>query len=266
MPIPLRDILDWLAVTAPPDLAESWDNTGLLLGDEGASISSILTCLTLTPDVAREAIHSGTGLVVTHHPIFFRPVQKLTTGDSQGRMVLDLVRAGIAVYSPHTSWDNAALGINQQWADLLELTEVSPLRPCVTNPALGGGRWGKLRRPAALSELIQRIHNLSGQNVLSWTGNPETRIDTMGIACGSAGEFLRDAHTCGCQLFITGETRFHTQLEARELGVNLVLLGHFPSERRGLERLAELLAGRFPDVAVQASQSESDPAQWSLGK
>ncbi len=130
----VADIVAFLERFAPLDLAEEWDNVGLLAGDRGRETQAVLTCLTLTPDVAREAIERRAGLVVTHHPVLFRAVQRLTADDSQGAMLLDLIAAGVAVYSPHTAYDSAADGINQQLARRLGLTDIEPLRPL---PAAG---------------------------------------------------------------------------------------------------------------------------------
>ncbi|OYW24802.1 MAG: Nif3-like dinuclear metal center hexameric protein, partial [Planctomycetales bacterium 12-60-4] len=130
----LNEVISALEILAPPKLAESWDNTGLLLGDREATIERVLTCLTLTPDVAEEAVSAGAQLIVTHHPILFKAVQRLIADTVEGRTVLTLARHGIAVYSPHTAWDNAPQGINQQLADLLELTDVVPLRPQSADP------------------------------------------------------------------------------------------------------------------------------------
>ena len=76
-----------------------------------------------------EAVSTGTNLIVTHHPILFRPTQKLTDATPEGRLVLALLKAGIAVYSPHTAFDNCAGGINEQLARKLELRDTTSLRP-----------------------------------------------------------------------------------------------------------------------------------------
>jgi dinuclear metal center YbgI/SA1388 family protein len=122
------DVVRHLEQFAPPALAAEWDNVGLLLGDRAAEIRQVMTCLTVTPESAAEAIESGAGLIVTHHPILFRAVKRLTTATPEGRMVLDLVRAGVAVYCPHTAFDNTRDGINERIAGRLELTNVRPLR------------------------------------------------------------------------------------------------------------------------------------------
>src|SRR6185437_15208611 len=121
-------ILDYLEPFAPLELAANWDNVGLLLGERSAPVERIMTCLTVTPESAAEAIEARANLIVTHHPILFRGVKRLTDATPDGRMLLDLVRAGVAVYSPHTAFDNTRGGINDLLARRLGLTDVAPLR------------------------------------------------------------------------------------------------------------------------------------------
>lgn len=125
----IAQVTDFLGRWAPLALAEEWDNVGLLIGDRTWPLKNVLTCLTLTPDVAREAVERQAGLVVSHHPVLFRPVQRITAETTEGGMLLDLIRAHTAVYSPHTGYDSARDGINQQLAELLGLTDISVLRP-----------------------------------------------------------------------------------------------------------------------------------------
>jgi len=121
-------VIDFLERFAPPDLAADWDNVGLLLGERETEVRRVMTCLTVTPDSADEAIEFGVQLIVTHHPILFRSVKRLTGATPEGRMLLALIRAGVAVYSPHTAFDNTRGGINELLARRLELTEIAPLR------------------------------------------------------------------------------------------------------------------------------------------
>lgn len=362
----LQDVLTTLQAIAPLETAAEWDNVGLLLGDATGDISVAMTCLTLTPDVAEEAVRERVGLVVTHHPILFKAVKQLTSASAEGRMLLSLARQGIAVYSPHTAWDNADEGINQQLADLWELQNIQPLRPwpreeqvqIVTfvpvehrlavqralwdagagvineyrecsyyvsgmgtfygseesNPAIGQagrleqvaedrlevvcpaklvnhaiqqlrsahpyeepaidvyprrslpsdrgqGRSGDLPQPVSLRELNRRICDLLNVRQTPFVGSPDLTIQRLGIACGAAAEFIKDAQHAGCQALLTGEARFHVCLEARTAGFGLILPGHYATERPGMERLAELLAERHPGLRVFASAAESDPLQ-----
>ena len=113
---------------APRRLAESWDNVGLLIGDRSRPVARVMTCLTVTPTTAREAIDRAAALIVTHHPLLYRPVQQLTADDPQGRMLLELIRAEVAVYCPHTAFDSTTGGINDQIAERLGLASHGPLR------------------------------------------------------------------------------------------------------------------------------------------
>jgi dinuclear metal center YbgI/SA1388 family protein len=254
---------------APLDLAEEWDNVGLLLGDLQDDVDRVQTCLTLTANVAREAIDKQAQMIVSHHPILFRPVQRLTADSSDGRMLLDLIAAGIAVYSPHTGYDSAVAGINQQLAEMFELKQIAPLRPDVeaesgdAAPAIGAGRYGTLGQPTQLSELIQTIKQQLRLDSLQFVGNDQAMVERVGIACGSAAEFLGDAARADCQLFITGEARFHSALEAVSLDMNMVLVGHYASERPAVERLADTISTALPQLTVWPSESESDPIQWA---
>jgi len=124
----LATVVDYLDRFAPRHLAADWDNVGLLLGERSAAVERIMTCLTVTPESVAEAIESRANLLVTHHPIFFRGIKRLTGDTPEGRMLLALARAGVAVYSPHTAFDNTSGGINELLARRLSLTDVVPLR------------------------------------------------------------------------------------------------------------------------------------------
>ncbi len=124
----IAHIIDFLKDLAPLSLAAPWDNVGLLLGDDSLPLRGVMTCLTMTPVVAREAIDGGANLIVTHHPILFHAIKTLTAATAEGRMLLDLAGAGVAVYSPHTAFDNCAGGINDILARRLGLLDCKPLQ------------------------------------------------------------------------------------------------------------------------------------------
>jgi dinuclear metal center YbgI/SA1388 family protein len=125
----VADVIALLENLAPPTLAAGWDNVGLLLGRRNSAVKRLMTCLTVTPDSAAEAVAEGAQLVVSHHPILFRGAKRLNDGTAEGRIILELAGAGVAVYSPHTAFDNTAGGINDLLAARLNLTAVAPLRP-----------------------------------------------------------------------------------------------------------------------------------------
>lgn len=256
----VQTIYDFLEGFAPTDLAEDWDNVGLLVGDRSRPVSRVMTCLTVTPTSSSEAIKRKADLVVTHHPVLFRPISRLTSDDTAGRLLLDLIAAGVAVYSPHTALDSAPDGINQQLARHLSLENIAPLIPIQEgSKGLGSGRFGTLSKPTTVSEIAKHLKGLLGAESLGLVGDRERKVQSIAVACGSAGEMLAPAHQQGCDLFVTGEANFHTCLEAEATGMALLLLGHFHSERFALEQLAQVLAEKFSDLEIWASQQEANP-------
>lgn len=124
----VAELAAYLERFAPRDLAADWDNVGLLLGDPASLVNRLMTCLTITSDVVQEAIREQVNLIVSHHPILFRAVKKLTANSSDGKLILPLVRAGVAVYSPHTAFDNCPGGINDILCRRLGILNPAPLR------------------------------------------------------------------------------------------------------------------------------------------
>lgn len=263
-------IIDFLNIFAPLNLAEEWDNVGLLLGRPESETKKILTCLTLTPDVAMEAIDNQVSLIVSHHPILFRPVQKISSESLEGEIILSLVESGIAVYSPHTAFDSAREGINRLLAEMFQLENIQVLRPkLIADPdspeaenVIGAGRFGDLPEEITLKDFLEKVRTGFSLDHLQYIGNPDTPVSRVGIACGSAAEFMDDALDAGCDLFLTGEARFHDCLKARASNISMVLVGHYASERLAVEQLATVISKEFPTIDVRASKIESDPLKW----
>ena len=262
----VADVCRYLESFAPAVLAEDWDNVGLLMGDRQDSVSKVMTCLTVTNAVVEEAIAENVNMVVTHHPIPFKGVKRISTDSLTGSLLWKLASNGIAVYSPHTAFDSARGGINKQLADGLGLSDVKPLTPFELSDAessegLGKGRRGDCQ-PVKLGVLASTVAGFLQVTGLHVVGDPEMEVSRVGIGCGSAGEFIHSALRSGCQVLLTGEARFHTCLEAEALGIAMILPGHYASERFALETLATQLTEEFPDVFVWASRQESDPLTW----
>jgi len=250
---------------APVRLAADWDNVGLLVGDRLRGVTRLMTCLTITGPVVEEALEEQVDLIVAHHPLPFRPLKKLTTDTHEGRLVWRLANAGVSIYSAHTAFDSAAAGINQAWAEGLDLDNIGPLEPISASddPAIGVGRRGETIGGATLDELVGAIKRLLQIDGLHVVGPSNRKVSRVGIACGSAGELLEAAIAERCDVFVTGEARFHTVLAAEAADTAMVLVGHYASERFGMERLATQLAAALTDVTVWASKRETDPLRWA---
>lgn len=255
----VQDVCRVMDELFPPRLAENWDNVGLLLGKLSGSVEKLMTCLTLTEEVAEEAVRKGVQMVVTHHPILFRGTKRITDQTAEGRTILRLAESGIAVFSPHTSFDSAGQGINQRLAEGFGLREISPLR---TNPefsGLGSGRAGTLPKGVDRSQFLQTVSRVTGAGFLQTALFGTGEVRRVGVACGAAAEFLEDAIRAGCDTFVTGEARFHAILESQSAGINLILTGHFPSERPAIEQLVGVLVEQIPGIECFASIEDRDP-------
>lgn len=260
--IALQTVCDYLDHFAPSRLAEDWDNVGLLVGDPNHRLQRVMTCLTVTPASADEAVAEQADAIVTHHPLPFHSLKRLTTDTTPGRLLLQLIRAGVAVISPHTAFDSAATGINQQLAAGLGLMNIAPLVASADVPPLGSGRVGELPQAVALSELAAQLKAFLGLSGLHVVGAAEQACRRVAVGCGAAGKFLDPARRAGCDTLVLGETDFHTCLEAQSRGIALLLPGHFASERFAVETLAATLAAQFPELTVWASRCERDPLRW----
>lgn len=257
----LSEILGPLDAIAPLALAESWDNVGLLLGDRRSVVHRVMTCLTITDITLREAIERDAQLVIAHHPIPFKPIQRVTDETPTGKLLLLAASSGVAIYAPHTAWDNATEGINRQLARCLDLQVCDPLVPAANTlfaqQGLGTGIRGTYEEPIAIASMLERlskaIPNLNPRSTVQTTH----RVQSIGIVCGSGGSMLALAAQRGCDGFVTGEATYHQCLEAQERGMALIQIGHFASEFFSMKKFAMLLGERLPNIAVFVSEQET---------
>lgn len=256
----IKSICEFLDQFAPTALAEDWDNVGLILGDPTREASKIMTCLTVTPESAGEAIDKKVDLIVSHHPLPFSATKRITTDQTPTRLIWELARAGVSIYSPHTGFDSATEGINQMLCDRLEIQSTDPIVPNRANPEMPGpGRIGKIPAATSLREFAQKVKDSFSLPRIQVVGDLDSNIQRIATACGSGGSFLSKAASRGAECLVTGEATFHSVLEARARKVSMVLMGHYFSERFAIENLADRLAAEYSGLNVWASEQECDP-------
>jgi dinuclear metal center YbgI/SA1388 family protein len=258
----IAQVTDALEHMAPLRLAAEWDSVGLLVGSGRPQIARVMTCLSLTPDVAAEAVREQADMVVTHHPLPFRPVPRITADTATGRVLLELIQAGIAVWSSHTAWDSAAGGINDQLAALLGLDHVTPIEPDSLHHLAGFGRAGTAPAGWSIAQLSRHIANRLHVRGVQVVGSHDRPAGRVGIVCGSGGESLAAVLKSGCTTFLTGEIKLHQALEARAAGLAVIAVGHHASERFSMEVLAARLAEAVPGLHCWVSRDETDPLAW----
>jgi len=209
--------------------------------------------------LAAEAVQERADLVVTHHPLPFRPLGRLTTDTAAGRALLDLVHGGCGVWSSHTAWDSAAGGINDQLAALLRLSHVSPIEPDAELPLAGFGRAGTAPAGETLLDLGRRIASALNVTVVEIVGDPSRAAGRVGIVCGSGGGSIATVRRGGCQTLLTGEIKLHEALEADAAGLAVIAVGHHASEHFAMQSLAERLMTALPGLVCLVSRADRDP-------
>jgi dinuclear metal center YbgI/SA1388 family protein len=247
---------------APLRLAAEWDSVGLLIAAGDQEIRRVLTCLSLMPEVAEEAVRERIDLVVTHHPLPFRPVGRITPDTGTGRVLLSLIGAGCGVWSSHTAWDSAARGINHQLSMMMRLEGVAPITPDRDDPQVGFGRMGDAPRSMTVAALARLLADQLTVKQVQLVGDRERDAGRVGIVCGSGGDCVGEVVAAGCQTLITGEIKLHQALEAMAAGLAVIALGHHASERFSMDVLGRHLASEVPGLEVIAAVSDRDPIGW----
>jgi dinuclear metal center YbgI/SA1388 family protein len=237
-----------------PNLAEAWDNVGLVLGDPNAETASVLVTVDLTPEIAREAELMGAKMVIAYHPPLFKPVKRMLAGD----LAYECLSRGISVYCPHTALDAAEGGTNDTMAKMLDLDAPVPIRPNAMFPKLGQGRIGRTR--ATRSALVSRVKESLGLSRL-WVAGPyeEEPVENVAVCAGSGADLLPDVIARKADVFVTGELSHHHALLAVRAKLTVIMTGHSNTERMALYPLAQRLEERHPEVKFSVSTLDRDP-------
>ena len=255
----VREIEQRLFDLAPREGAMAWDNVGQLLGDPERQVSRVLVALDITEDVADEAVAAGCELIVSHHPVMnckWLPVQTVRADTPQGHLLLKLLTNGVAAICMHTNLDAAKGGVNDQLAETLRLIDPGPL-----GDPEGLCRIGTLESPMPLQDFAAFVRKALGSNGVRFAdaGKPVRRVAVGGGACGDYEDF---AIAAGCDTFVTSDLTYHTFLDARGKGINLIDAGHFPTEDPVCGKLVSYLTAQFPELAVMKSASHREVIQY----
>jgi dinuclear metal center YbgI/SA1388 family protein len=251
----LRDLLSLLDAVAPLRWAEPWDNVGLLTGEPDADVTRLLLTIDLTHAVADEAVSLGAQLVVAYHPVLFEGVKRVR----HDSVLYRAIRAGLAVYSPHTALDVAPGGTNDLLADALGLTERRPLRVTVPAEGQGIGRVGELPEGDTRAAVLARVKEALGLGALLVAGPLEGPARRAAVCAGAGRGLLADALAAGVDVYLTGELPHHDALKAAAAGVTVVCALHSNSERATLGRVKTRLETGAPGVEIRVSESDRDP-------
>lgn len=265
----VTDVVAELERRYPPSWAEEWDRVGLVLGEPTAPVRRVLCVVDVVPETVAEALAVGADMIVAHHPLLLRGVSSVAATTVKGRIVHQLIRAGVALYVAHTNADVASPGVSDALAARFGLTGLRPLqRPAIGSAAHGDdrgiGRIGELPRPMTLAELTR--HAAAVLPVTAWgvraAGDPGRMVRTLAVSGGSGDSFLGAATAAGVDAFLTSDLRHHPASEHLAAdGPALIDAAHWATERPWLDDLAALLR-EAPGVETLVSDLDTDP--WTV--
>lgn len=257
----IADIIGAIEASAPRSLQESYDNSGLQTGDPSAVCTGVMLAVDPVPAVIAQAQASGCNLVVTHHPLLFKGLKSITGSNPVEQTVIAAIRAGIAVYSAHTSLDRAPGGVSHRMAEMLGLKHIEPLEADEADTAIGLGAVGTL--PHALTEagFIQLVKSTFGSPVARHTRLTSREIRKVALCGGSGSSLLPLAIAEGAQAMITSDTRYHDFVDYADR-ILIVDIGHFESERCSKSIFRAIITEKFPNFAHLYDATENNPINY----
>lgn len=262
----IKELVSVINEIAPEELQESWDNSGIQVNaDPEKQIKKIMTCLEISDSVVDEAVEKGADAIVTHHPLIFSKLGRIDADQIFGGQIVKLIKNGISVYSSHTAFDSAAHGTNQDLAEQLYLTEITPMEPAEGHPGCGMGRYGVYDEPALFSDFIEDVAEVCPDAEIRVAGPVPEYVSKVGLCTGAGAEFIDEAAANGVDVYITGDVKYHDARHADDIGLCVVDAGHYGTEVLFARNMAGLLVsaldekGLLDGVEVFASESNIDP-------
>ncbi len=251
----IADIIEYLDSKMHPELQEDYDNSGFLLGDPARECTGTLVALDLTEAVVDEAVEKRTNLIVTHHPLIFGGVKRITTQSAVGQLIIKLIKNDLAVYAAHTNLDNLKDGINGILAQVLGLTDCHILRQLKGQPSpdIGAGMVGSLPYALPTTAFLEQVKLALGLPLLRINDIARPVVSRVAF-CGGSGNFLiEDAVAQKADVYLTGDLKYHDFQRAGKR-ITLVDIGHFESEQFSKQLIYSIISKKFSNFACLISE------------
>ena len=233
----------------PSSLREPWDNDGVMCLPDGSSeILRALVALDVTEEIVDYAIERGFDLIVSHHPLVFKPLSSIDEENHISRKLIKLICSGITVFSFHTRADKLVGGVNDRLADILGMKDVAPFGDGDL------GRIGTIEESMDLQDFAYRVKQLCGSDVIRYADG-FSDVHTVAIVGGDGKGYVKAAIDAGADTYISGRIGYNVMEEAAEMGINLIEAGHYFTEQHITEFFRELLIDFDPNLYVEVADS-----------
>ena len=235
------DIYNFLNEKYTIENQEPWDNSGLIVGDYRNDVRKIAVVLDINDETVSQSIEQKADLIVSHHPLIFKPVKKITSESIEYR----LIKNNISVISIHTCYDNAKDGVNDILCEKLGIENIGVAETSdVVCPIVRTGMLGETTG----KELAKKVKEiLSGKVSLADAGN---KIRNVAVCSGAGSDFIFEMIEKNIDAYITGEASYHDMLFAKDNGMSVISAGHYETEKPAIEELKERIKERFEDIEI----------------
>lgn len=258
----IKEITSAIEESAPLRLQESYDNSGLLVGDADAEVDSALLCVDITEAVLDEALRLGAGLIISHHPVIFHPLRHITGSTYIERVVAKAIVHDIALYACHTNLDSAPDGMSFRLGNLLGLRNVVLLgEPSSVDPGAGLGIVGELPEPTELHDFLRFVKKTLDCETIRYSGGGNPEVRKVAVCTGAGASMTNDARRAGADLFISSEFRYNDFLDAAGL-MTIADVGHFESEYCAIDLVFDIITKKIPTFALHKSGESVNPVNY----
>lgn len=247
----VKDIISVIEEFAPLGIQEKWDNSGLCIGSPEAEVSSVLVGLDCTEELVDEAVACGADMIVTHHPLIFSGLKKISPDDIVGAAVIKAVKAGISIYAAHTNADKVIAGVSGAMAAKLGLENVAILDE--DGEGTGLGVVGDLPEPLTAEEAVELVKSRFKLKAMRASRPVEGMISRVAMCGGSGGSLIGAAKASGAQLYLSGDISYHNFFTPENFMI--MDIGHYESEIEIVDILFSLIKKKFPTFAVRITQN-----------
>ena len=247
----VKDIINIIEEFAPLGIQEKWDNSGLCIGSPEDEVTSVLMGLDCTPELVDEAIACGADMIVTHHPLIFSGLKKISPEDLIGAAVIKAIKAGISIYAAHTNADKVIAGVSGAMAAKLGLENVSILDE--DGDGTGLGVVGDLPTPMTSQEAVAFVKGRFNLKAMKASKPIDGKISRIAMCGGSGGSLIGAAKAAGAQLYISGDISYHNFFTPE--GFMIMDIGHYESEIEIVDILFSLIKKKIPTFAVRITQN-----------
>ncbi len=256
-----KDIAAVIEELAPLKYQENWDNAGFCVGSPEAEVTGALLCVDVTPEILDEAIARGFNMVISHHPVIFHGLKKLTGASFTERVVAQAVKNNLVLYAAHTNLDNVPHGVNWALAAKLGLQEITLLQPG-NAPEAGSGAIGALPAPMPVEQWLAHLKHTFSLPVIRHSRWHTAKVQRIAL-CGGSGAFLMGAAiAAGADCFVSAEFKYNHFFDVQNQLI-IADIGHYESEKCVLTIFFNLLTKKMPNFALQIAEKISNPVIYS---